>query len=112
MIFTDIDAVDYATAKARAEGNARLRGAVRMAMTVVMMIFIGMAYSLRYLARDSAEYYVSMLTLIMNALLFAVVAGTAVVLRKRYAKYVQVMKEHAQNDEAAAWKPGAEPKGK
>lgn len=112
MIFTEIDAHDYATAKTKAEGNARLRGAVRIAMTIVMIIFIGLAYSFPYLARGTAEYYVSILTLIMNVLLFILVAGTAVVLRKRYAKYVQVMEEHVQKDESAAWDLGFHPKGK
>lgn len=108
----EIDARDYATAKTRAEGNARLRGAVRIAMTIVMIVFMGLAYSFRYLARETAEYYVAVLTLIMNALLFILVALTAVVLRKRYAKYVQVIKEHAQKEESAAWNLGFHPKGK
>jgi cytochrome bd-type quinol oxidase subunit 2 len=112
MIFTDIDAHDYATAKAKAEGNARLRSAVRIAMTIVIFIFLGLAYSFSYLAKGTAEYYVSIITLIMNILLFILVTGTTVVLRKRYSKYVQVMKEHAHKDEADAWDLGCHLKGK
>ena len=75
MKFTEIDAPDYATAKTKAKGNLRLRSAVRIAMTVVILIFLGLIYSFPYLARDSAEYYVSVLTLILNGFLFLLVQG-------------------------------------
>lgn len=111
MKFTEIDAPDYATAKIKAEKNLRLRSAVRIAMTVVILIFLGLAYSFPYLARDSAEYYVSVLTLILNGFLFLLVMSTAVVLRKRYAKYVHAMEKSARQEAAAPWELRSPAKG-
>ena len=103
MKFTEIDAPDYATAKTKAKGNLRLRSEVSIAMTVVILIFLGLIYSFPYLARYSAEYNVSVLTLILNWFLFLLVMSTPFVLRKRYAKYIQTMEKSARQETAAPW---------
>ncbi len=95
---------DYQTAKQRAEGNRRLRGTLRLATAVVVLIYLGLAFSFTRVRPGDAEYYVSIFTLILNTLLFAGVLATSVVLKKRYDRYARLMKEFEVADKADPWR--------
>ena len=95
---------DYQTAKELAEGNARLRGAVRLATTVSALIYLGLGFSLRRVAPGAAEYYVSIFTLALNTLLFAGALTTSAVLKRRHERYVQMMDQLARADRPDPWR--------
>ena len=95
---------DYQTAKERAEGNARLRGTLRLAMAVVVLIYLGLAFSLTRVRPGEAEYYISILTLGINTLLFAAVLATSLFLKRRGDRYARLMREFARADDADPWR--------
>ena len=94
---------DYQTAKERAEGNARLRHALRFALAIVMVIYLGLAFSLTHVKPGDAEYFISIITLGLNTLLCAAVLATSVILKKRCEGYEKHMKELTQADRADPW---------
>ena len=97
---------DYQAAKERAEGNARLRGTLRFAMAVVVLIYLGLAFSLTRVKPGEAEYYISIFTLGLNTLLFAAVLATSVVLKRKYDRFVGLMKQFEVADRADPWRIG------
>ncbi|MGI6238529.1 MAG: hypothetical protein ACOYI5_02760 [Christensenellales bacterium] len=94
---------DYETARRRAEGNERIRRALMTALTLVVLIYLGLIYSLMHIQPGDAEYYVSIFTLILNTLLFAGMLIAAYVLKRRYARYQALMQKYAQEDKADPW---------
>ena len=93
----------YEAAKLRAEGNARLRGMLRYAVAIIVLIYLGLAYSLSYVKPGDAEYFVSILTLGLNTLLFAGVLLATLMLKKRHARYETLMRKFAVEDKANPW---------
>ena len=94
----------YAEAEQRLQTNAKFSAALRIAMTIVVLIYAGLAYSLCYVSRDSAEYYVALLTLGWNTLLFAAILIAAMTLKKRRQRYVEIMKHYTDQDRADPWR--------
>lgn len=97
-------AVDYRTAQERAENNKRLRGVLRFAMGIIFVIYLGLGFSLMYVKQGAAEYYISIFTLGLNTLLFFAVLATSIVLKRRYDRFVQIMKDAAAADRADPWR--------
>lgn len=95
---------DYQTEKERAESNARFRGALRLAMGVVLIIYLGLAFSLTRVKSGEAEYYISFFTLGLNTLLFAAVLAASVVMKRRYERCVLRMKELERADKPDPWR--------
>lgn len=98
---------DYRTAKEKAEGNASVRRALRLAMAIVVVIYLGLAFSLTRVRPGDAEYYISIFTLGLNTLLFAAILAASLVLKKRYEDYARRMRELARADEANPWRVDA-----
>ena len=94
---------NYAEAEHQARRYGALATAVRVGMTIVVLIYVGLVYSLCYVSRDSAEFYVCVMTLIMNTLLFAGMATAAVFLARKRRRCQELMKEFEQKDEPDPW---------
>jgi hypothetical protein len=102
-----IEQLSYAEAEKRARGNRRLRELIRAGMTIVVFILLGLAYSLSHIKRDTPEFIVSIVTLVMSLLLFTGMTVTTIILKKRYKRYLALLVELAEKDEPDAWVPEA-----
>ena len=92
----DREPKSYAEAEERAKTTAKLSGALRVGLTIVFMVFIGLIYCLHYVRPGDAEYYVSIFTLILKT--------TAVILNKKQENYRALMDRYRKNDEPDPWK--------
>ena len=94
---------NYAGLKQKAQSNLKLRQSVYIAVAVTIVVYAGLAYSLCYVQPGDAEYYISLITLALNTLLFAGLMITAIVLRRRGDRYIKRMEELDREDKADPW---------
>ena len=104
MKMVDREPKSYAEAEERAKTTAKLSGALRVGLTIVFMVFIGLIYCLHYVRPGDAEYYVSIFTLILNGILFIAMMTTAVILNKKQENYRALMDRYRKDDEPDPWK--------
>ncbi len=90
--------------KDKMERKGKIRLAVRSLIGIVIMVYLALAYSLSYVAFDSPEYYISLITLVMNTCLFLGALIANGVLTRGIEKQTQFLKETAKNDKADPWK--------
>ncbi len=98
---------DYQTAKERAESCGRILRTLRFAMGIVVIIYLGLAFSLTRLRPSVAEFYVSIGTLALNTLLCGGILAVSLVLRRRGDRYARLMKEFEQADKPDPWRIGS-----
>lgn len=94
---------NYAELQQKAKTNLKLRQSVYIAVSVTVLVYAGLAYSLCYVKPGDAEYYVSLITLMLNSILFAALMITAVVLRKRGDRFAKRMEEFDRQDKTDPW---------
>lgn len=94
---------NYAGLKQKAQTNLKLRQSVYIALSVTILVYLGLAYSLCYVQPGDAEYFISLITLALNTVLFAGLMITALVLRKRGDRYIKRMNELEREDKPDPW---------
>lgn len=94
---------NYAGLKQKAQMNLKLRQSVYIALSVTILVYLGLAYSLCYVQPGDAEYFISLITLALNTVLFAGLMITALVLRKRGDRYIKRMNELEREDKPDPW---------
>lgn len=93
----------YAEAEEHALTTQKLFGALRIGLTIVMMIFVGLIYCLHYVKPGDAEYYISIITLVLNGVLLAAMLTAAFLLKRKQKLYRELMEKYRREDKPDPW---------
>lgn len=85
------------------EQSSRLIESTRIAVTIILVVYLGLFFCLRHVERPAAEYYISIVTLVLNTVLFAAVLIVTARLKRRQRICLKRMEQYRAEEKPDPW---------